>query len=73
MAATSVLAKKRATRSHFSNGAELGNLLNEAELRKENRRGDGSVESIHVLILSWIYSRETDWDARLSRQRERTY
>ena len=45
MAAASVLAKKRATASHFGNGGEVANLLSEAKLRKENRRGDGSVAS----------------------------
>ena len=45
MAAASVLARKRATASHFGNGGEVANLLSEAKLRKENRRGDGSVAS----------------------------
>ncbi len=45
MAAASVLAKKKATASHFGNGGEVANLLSEAKLRKEKRRGDGSVES----------------------------
>lgn len=48
MAAASVLAKKRATASHFGNGGEVANLLSEAKLRKENRRVDGSVESRRV-------------------------
>lgn len=45
MAAASVLARKRATASHFGNGGEVANLLSEAKLRKERRRGEGSVES----------------------------
>lgn len=45
MAAAAVLRKKRATASHFGNGGEVANLLSEAKLRKERRRGDGSVES----------------------------
>lgn len=45
MAAADVLRKKRATASHFGNGGEVANLLSEAKLRKENRRGSGSVES----------------------------
>lgn len=45
MAAATVLRKKRATASHFGNGGEVANLLSEAKLRKENRRGDDTVES----------------------------
>lgn len=41
LAASNVLAKRRATASHFGNGGEVANLLSEAKLRKE-RRGDGS-------------------------------
>eukprot|EP00903_Cladosiphon_okamuranus_P022101 g20323.t1 len=44
LAASSVLAKKRATASHFGNAGEVVNLLSEAKLRKE-KRGDGSVAS----------------------------
>ncbi|CAM9651536.1 unnamed protein product, partial [Hapterophycus canaliculatus] len=44
MAAADVLRKKRGTASHFGNGGEVANLLSEAKLRKENRRGSGSVE-----------------------------
>lgn len=49
MAAADVLRKKRATASHFGNGGEVANLLSEAKLRKENRRGNGSVESRRVV------------------------
>lgn len=51
MAAASVLAKKRATASHFGNGGDVAILLSEAKLRKENRRRDGSVESRRALHL----------------------
>lgn len=49
MAAADVLAKKRATASHFGNGGDVATLLSEAKLRKENRRKDGSVESRRVV------------------------
>lgn len=44
LAASCVLAKRRATASHFGNGGEVSNLLSEAMLRKQ-RRGDGSKKS----------------------------
>lgn len=49
MAAASVLAKKRATASHFGNGGDVATLLSEAKLRKENRRKDDSMESRRVV------------------------
>lgn len=46
MAAAAVLRESRLTASHFGNGGEVANLLSEAKLRKEKRRGgDGSIES----------------------------
>lgn len=49
MIASDMLAKKRATASHFGNGGDVANLLSEAKLRKERRRGsDGSMASRRV-------------------------
>lgn len=45
IAAAAVLRESRLTASHFGNGGEVANLLSEAKLRKEKRRGDGSIES----------------------------
>ena len=45
MAAAAVLRERRLTASHFGNGGEVANLLSEAKLRKEKRRGDGSIAS----------------------------
>ena len=46
MTAAAVLRENRlTTASHFGNGGEVANLLSEAKLRKEKRRGDGSIES----------------------------
>lgn len=61
LAASKVLAKKRATASHFGNGGEVANLLSEAKLRKEGR-GDGSMTSRRAhgflaLLVSLIWLR----------------
>ena len=45
LAAAAVLRERRQTASHFGNGGDVANLLSEAKLRKEKRRGDGSIES----------------------------
>lgn len=49
MAAAAVLRQRRLTASHFGNGGEVANLLSEAKLRKEKRRGDGSIASRQAL------------------------
>lgn len=51
VAASGVLGRKRGTDAHFGNGGAVANLLSEAKLRKERRRGsDGSMASRQGLL-----------------------
>lgn len=51
VAASGILRKKRGTDAHFGNGGAVANLLSEAKLRKERRRGsDGSIASRQVYM-----------------------